>query len=1164
MNWKINDLIWKSHLPGANESIALLCFQVSLEVAGSLASLSQPSTTTAGQTSTPVEQPEVLSAEVADSVASMVASLSPGTSRSMVDTLLEDTASNQKDNNYNDFFSSLELQKAPMKEERLDHHKALRIANILNDLAFSSDSEDFFPEEEEGSDKESEGAKRHPPKSHTGGKWGPSLGKGAGGGKWKPSGKLEAMRAAKEKAGAGKTVNQRRPAARLRGKRLPMLDDNSEEEEEEENEEEVAEVRGHGKGKSIPEMARLMGAVNVPSSKVARVEAGGAAVSEMPADGAVAVEGTYFCRVCNRTLNSQSGYERHLATAYHRKHVEQQEAGPPTEPQLNEDEPIECTICLKSFNYKYNFARHLASAYHLRRARMCSTSLLLDESCQILLLRQSRFQCLVCSFFTSQQDYLIQHLRQPAHASRCARLIGPLLCVRCKFRTPSNTSLLQHLVSAEHQRVISAARRPCIIKESRNNLHCEQCNITIHSATAMVQHNKVHHGKDGNKPMRRLRAAKPSCPYCGSEWQSLFQLAIHIRRKHTKEKPFECQPCGKAFADNNSLKSHLQTALHQKRSQKPDKPVKASRPRRTRPRVAADNNLVKCKHCDYKVVRYRDLREHYLECHANEMITCEPCGANFVSYHLYTIHTLSKRHQAKLQLQDSQEVLRCQFCKAIFPSKQKLVLHEMAHNSNDLTSEMADTHKPEKLLVGVNAKYHEFVASIREKPPSTLITCPECSRQMTMSNVIPHLRKHGGNAPYQCVMCVKTFYRSQRLQQHLQHHLEVREHQCKICKKAFYRSHHLRYHMETQHPRDDHEVFVCSICSQQFVSKLQCQLHERKHDKPFKCHFEACRFTFHSRIDLESHINTHTNVRPFLCDECGYTAKSKRQLGYHRKNHLGIRNHLCDYCQYRGSTKAHLQRHMRIHVGAKPYKCPYCSYCCSTLDNLGKHIQKTSKHRGLPMYPCSQCSFGTNHSKDFRNHLHSHHGVTDSQMGTLSAYIGLYRADQDPKEVPEGGLALPVRERKTKGTVIKQEIIEIIEPEEPVPVTLPESGNDEMIGNPGVGEQVATEPPAVRESEVVTEVTAPDTPSESIKPVLSTLQPVSVCFTEEPQAVPLSDLAVSAPELVSRLSSNPNEVQLIWYSDDLQPLQFISEDPQAPSDVASCVEVTMASGWDRH
>lgn len=64
----------------------------------------------------------------------------------------------------------------------------------------------------------------------------------------------------------------------------------------------------------------------------------------------------------------------------------------------------------------------------------------------------------------------------------------------------------------------------------------------------------------------RSKAAKtrqqPVCAYCDQRLASLYALTLHVRRRHTKERPFKCGLCGVAFADRYTLSLHERSLAH--------------------------------------------------------------------------------------------------------------------------------------------------------------------------------------------------------------------------------------------------------------------------------------------------------------------------------------------------------------------------------------------------------------------------------------------------------------------------------------------------------------------------------------------------------------------------------------------------------------------------
>uniref|UniRef100_A0A1A9WGX2 C2H2-type domain-containing protein n=1 Tax=Glossina brevipalpis TaxID=37001 RepID=A0A1A9WGX2_9MUSC len=83
-----------------------------------------------------------------------------------------------------------------------------------------------------------------------------------------------------------------------------------------------------------------------------------------------------------------------------------------------------------------------------------------------------------------------------------------------------------------------------------------------------------------------------------------------------------------------------------------------------------------------------------------------------------------------------------------------------------------------------------------------------------ISTISSHLRRHSGENPYKCVVCLKGFPRSHVLVIHGRKHTEEKRYVCSVCDKSFGRSNTLLRHTRTHAGERSHK---CTKCTRSFV-----------------------------------------------------------------------------------------------------------------------------------------------------------------------------------------------------------------------------------------------------------------------------------------------------------------------------------------------------------
>ncbi|TEA10648.1 hypothetical protein DBR06_SOUSAS547510001, partial [Sousa chinensis] len=63
--------------------------------------------------------------------------------------------------------------------------------------------------------------------------------------------------------------------------------------------------------------------------------------------------------------------------------------------------------------------------------------------------------------------------------------------------------------------------------------------------------------------------------------------------------------------------------------------------------------------------------------------------------------------------------------------------------------------------------------------------------------------------------------------------------------------------------------------------------HQHKHtgERPYKCTWEACTWSFFRSDELRRHTRIHTKYRPHKCDQCGRQFMRSDHLRQHQRTH---------------------------------------------------------------------------------------------------------------------------------------------------------------------------------------------------------------------------------------------------------------------------------------
>ncbi|XP_053197108.1 zinc finger protein ZFP2-like [Scomber japonicus] len=107
--------------------------------------------------------------------------------------------------------------------------------------------------------------------------------------------------------------------------------------------------------------------------------------------------------------------------------------------------------------------------------------------------------------------------------------------------------------------------------------------------------------------------------------------------------------------------------------------------------------------------------------------------------------------------------------------------------------------------------------------------------------------------------------------------------------------------------------YKCPCCSKSFSLTKTLIRHVKIHteDKAYRC--QLCGRNFCQKSDLVNHTRIHTGERPYQCKQCHMTFVQKGNLVVHMRKHTGEKPYQCQECSTFFSRKASLECHMLSH-----------------------------------------------------------------------------------------------------------------------------------------------------------------------------------------------------------------------------------------------------------
>ncbi|KAM7347363.1 transcription factor grauzone-like [Cochliomyia hominivorax] len=248
--------------------------------------------------------------------------------------------------------------------------------------------------------------------------------------------------------------------------------------------------------------------------------------------------------------------------------------------------------------------------------------------------------------------------------------------------------------------------------KNKHNIKCyvKCCERKFNRRCDLVGHIRVHVNPETHK-----------CDICGKLSATKYNLKLHKKFVHERDKQFECKQCHKTFAQNSNLERHLLTHV-------------------------TGSKDFKCEECGRAYVLEVQLKSHIKLVHSDNRI-CDQCGKTLPS--LGALKTHVKEHHEIIE----KPTYPCDECGTILGSRVSLKKHKAAYHNDGTTvyvcSICGKVAPNERALMN-----HRNYVHVKER----IHKCPHCDKAFKRpKNLTEHIATHTGEDLYQCPHCPKTF-----------------------------------------------------------------------------------------------------------------------------------------------------------------------------------------------------------------------------------------------------------------------------------------------------------------------------------------------------------------------------------------------------------------------